>query len=93
MALAFLPSEHIATAFQELNQQAISSEVQPMVDLTNYIRHTWIEGTVWKPENWSVFKETIRTNNDTEGKFDLFSSFFFFLSYLFSLVLYASFPY
>ena len=28
-------------------------------------------------ENWSVFKETIRTNNDTEGKFDLFSSFFF----------------
>ena len=33
-------------------------------------------------ENWSVFKETIRTNNDTEGKFDLFSSFFF-LSFIF----------
>ncbi|KAH3693919.1 hypothetical protein DPMN_081358 [Dreissena polymorpha] len=32
-----------------------------------YVDRTWINGNLWRPENWSVFRETVRTNNDVEG--------------------------
>ena len=35
-------------------------------DLTSYIEDTWITG-LWKPKHWSVFKQSVRTNNDVEG--------------------------
>ena len=35
--------------------------------LTNYIQEQWIEGTIFTPKDWSVFKQPIRTNNDIEG--------------------------
>lgn len=67
MSLPFLPHEHISPAFEELRLQAITSQIQPLIDLTSYIHGTWIAGSVWKPENWSVYRETVRTNNDVEG--------------------------
>ena len=32
-----------------------------------YVRTNWIESTTWRLENWSVFQQTARTNNDVEG--------------------------
>ena len=28
---------------------------------------TWITSTTWHPSYWSVFQQSVRTNNDTEG--------------------------
>ena len=66
MSLPFLPQEHIIPAFNELKQQAASTQLEPFIQLTNYIQATWIEG-LWTPVCWSVFRETVRTNNEVEG--------------------------
>lgn len=66
MALPYLPAEQIVGAFDILEQQA--AEVGgPLRELTNYMRRTWIDGSVWRVDNWGLFRETIRTNNDVEG--------------------------
>ena len=31
------------------------------------VRDTWIESTVWTPQEWSAFMRAHRTNNDVEG--------------------------
>ena len=64
MALPFLPHEHIRHMFQQLKDLATTPVLQSLV---NYINDTWINSTVWSPENWSVFKKSVRTNNDVEG--------------------------
>jgi len=66
MSLPYLPAEHITSAFYQLHQQA--TEVGgPVLKVLDYVEKTWINGSVWRPENWSVFREVIRTNNDVEG--------------------------
>ena len=67
MSLPFLLREHIVPAFMELKHQAIETQVEALTDLTTYIQSTWIDGTLWKPACWSVFRETVRTNNKVEG--------------------------
>ena len=64
MALPFLPHEYIRHMFQQLKDLATTPVLQSLV---NYINDTWINSTVWSPENWSVFKKSVRTNNDVEG--------------------------
>ncbi len=32
-----------------------------------YIDNTWMQPGIWSPEEWSIFFQTIRTNNDAEG--------------------------
>ena len=34
--------------------------------LLNYIINTWITSTLWPPASWSIYKRSIRTNNDVE---------------------------
>ena len=63
MALPFLPPEHIAPAFQQLDQSA-PPEIHPLMD---YVYNTWIDSSVFKVEFWSIFMTSIRTNNDVEG--------------------------
>ncbi|KAH3770982.1 hypothetical protein DPMN_172282 [Dreissena polymorpha] len=53
MSLPYLPSEHIIPAFEQMMVQA---EERP-----------WIRGSMWKPENWGVYRQTVGTNNDVEG--------------------------
>lgn len=72
LALPFLPSEHIVEAFKELERQALGVDNDLLKTLVNYIRKNWIESSVWRPENWSAFRETIRTNNDVEGMFHVY---------------------
>jgi hypothetical protein len=67
LALPYLPPEHIRAAFELLRVQA--EEVGgPIWRVVEYINKTWINGSIWRPEHWSVFRETVRTNNDVEGK-------------------------
>ena len=32
-----------------------------------YVRATWIDGRTWTPSSWTVFMQSVRTNNDVEG--------------------------
>ena len=64
MALPFLPHREIQPMFLRLRLQA---QTQPLLGLVEYIRHQWLESTMFLPRNWSVYRQPIRTNNDTEG--------------------------
>ena len=64
IALPFLPAQHIPAVFNNLAQDAGS---EPLCRLVEYVRHTWLESTIWPPAAWSVFSLNIRTNNDVEG--------------------------
>lgn len=35
--------------------------------LVAYIKETWITSRMWPPTSWSVFGQSVRTNNDVEG--------------------------
>lgn len=60
-----LPAEHIPEVFGYLQRKASTQQLQ---QVTDYIRETWISGSVnWSPRNWTVYKQSIRTNNDVEG--------------------------
>ena len=63
MALPFLPSEHIETAFRNI-QEVSSNSVEE--ELATYIGNTWITGQ-WQPIDWSVLNQSVGTNNDVEG--------------------------
>ena len=64
MALPFLPHETIAATLDNLKPEAIT---EPLQQLVSYIEENWIRSTVWPPKCWSVFMQSIRTNNDIEG--------------------------
>ena len=67
MALPFLPHEHIRPVYNKLSEQASALAVQPLTELIKYISSTWMYSSIWRPENWSVYNETVRTNNEVEG--------------------------
>ncbi|KAL9967518.1 hypothetical protein ACROYT_G025762 [Oculina patagonica] len=50
--------------FQRLTLQA---ETEPLQKLVDYMKNQWIGSSDFPPRNWNVFKQPIRTNNDTEG--------------------------
>ena len=64
LALPFLPEEHILPAFTKLDTKAQSPQLQ---SVSNYIKRTWLENDMWPPKVWSVFEQSVRTNNDCEG--------------------------
>ena len=63
MALPFLPEEHIKHAFKNLVEH-VSSGTE--LELATYIDTTWISGN-WHPNDWCIFNQAVRTNNDVEG--------------------------
>ncbi|XP_071956825.1 uncharacterized protein [Antedon mediterranea] len=65
MALPVLPLEHIDAVFRELEQ--LDGGVLALADLMMYMRTTLIQGNVFSPEDWVVYRQNIRTNNDLEG--------------------------
>jgi len=65
MSLPLLPHEHIIPIFDRLTERA--GDLENLISLCNYVRNTWIRGPVFSPINWSVFGQSIRTNNDVEG--------------------------
>ena len=60
-----LPHNHIKAAFDRL----AADVTEPLVlDLLGSIRSTWLNSSVWSVKDLSVFKQTIRTNNDVEAR-------------------------
>jgi hypothetical protein len=68
LALPFLPPGDIPRAFQKLRDRADGSS-QPLRELFEYVSDQWLESSLWSPDEWSVYRMTVRTNNDTEGTF------------------------
>lgn len=64
LALPFLPAEEIPAAFHRLETKAVT---EPLQAFMQYINNTWISSTMWHPSSWSIFQQSVRTNNDTEG--------------------------
>ncbi len=39
-----------------------------LLQVFDYVEQTWVGSNArWKPESWSAFHQSIRTNNDVEG--------------------------
>ena len=64
MALPFLPEEDITPVFKQLQQKATTPSLQQFL---SYVEDTWIRSTTWPPTAWSVYRQSIHTNNDVEG--------------------------
>ena len=64
MALPFLPHETVAATFDSLKPEA---KTEPLQQFISYIEENWIRSTVWPSKCWSVFMQSVRTNNDIEG--------------------------
>ncbi|XP_041372005.1 uncharacterized protein LOC121385401 [Gigantopelta aegis] len=63
-ALPFLPAEHVEAAFDGLRR---ATQVPGLVTLLDYVDRTWMRSSVWSVDAWSVFNQSVRTNNDVEG--------------------------
>ncbi|XP_060602402.1 uncharacterized protein LOC132755544 [Ruditapes philippinarum] len=66
LALPFLPGSDIPRAFKKLFDKVDVSS-QALVDLFEYVNDQWLENSLWSAEEWSVYRQTVRTNNETEG--------------------------
>ena len=64
MALPFLPAAEILPAFTKLRSRASTDEMQ---ELVAYIDRTWVSSNTFPPRDWSVYGQSVRTNNDLEG--------------------------
>jgi hypothetical protein len=67
MALPFLPWNEIAPAFDKLKESLHLGCDARLTDLFDYFSRNWMNSTTWSPQSWSVYNETVRTNNDVEG--------------------------
>ena len=50
--------------FNQLQQQATTEGLKKFA---NYVADNWFTSHTFPPTTWSVYKETVRTNNDLEG--------------------------
>ena len=64
MALPFIPHQKIPRVFQRLRVEATT---EPLKELVEYIQANWVYSTTFLPENWSIYGQPVRTNNDVEG--------------------------
>ena len=69
LALPFLPGEHIRRAFGRLNEK-VGGGSAPMASLFQYVEDQWMSSSLWSCQEWSVYRQTVRSNNDVEGKYD-----------------------
>ena len=64
LALPFPPAEHIPPAFTYLQGKAATDQLS---ELMRYVETAWINGRIWRPRSWSIYQQSVRTNNDVEG--------------------------
>ena len=67
MALPFIPAEHSREAFASLQEHGAQYGSDDIAKFMDYVNTTWFQNSVWSPDNWSVFQQTVRTNNNVEG--------------------------
>lgn len=61
--LPFLPAEHIEASVQALEDLNTADNLQPVF---HYINRTWINSSLWLVDAWSVYGQSVHTN-DVEG--------------------------
>ena len=66
LALPYLPSDHMQPAFNQLVQTTFSASAAIKL-LVTYLTNTWFNNRVWTVQQWSVYRQSVRTNNDVEG--------------------------
>lgn len=64
LSLPFLPAQQIPETFHHLRGRATTPQLR---DLMDYIDRQWFRHRVFRVQDWSVFRRTVRTNNDVEG--------------------------
>lgn len=64
LALPMLPYDQIPGGFQEVRRATCTPQLAQLFD---YVDKQWITGTEFPPKTWSVYRLTVRTNNDVEG--------------------------
>ncbi|KAK6182207.1 hypothetical protein SNE40_009939 [Patella caerulea] len=64
MSLPFLPKSHIRDIFHQLQGKTSNDK---LIKLMDYMERQWIDHSLFKMSSWSVFNQTIRTNNNIEG--------------------------
>ena len=67
LCLLFLPHQHIQPLFKDFQDLITPDHPEALHEFLAYLENTWIQGHVWTPADWSIFGQSIRTNNDTEG--------------------------
>lgn len=67
MSLPFLPAEQIVATFQDFCNVIQPTHNQSFHTLIEYVESQWINSNVFPPSSWSVFGQSVRTNNDVEG--------------------------
>lgn len=65
LALTFLPATHIRETFDALRVRA---NTDPLMRLVDYIDRQWMPNSVFDVPSWSVYGQSVRTNNDVEGR-------------------------
>ena len=64
LSLPFLPESAIPEAIQDIKDR---TETVQLKSLIGYVKSMWIDSTLWPPAAWSVYKSSVRTNNDCES--------------------------
>ena len=59
-----LPPEHVPAVWEMITRDIA---LEPLRQLVTYMHDTWIDGPLFKPVDWCVFPQSIKTNNDVEG--------------------------
>ncbi|MPC69391.1 hypothetical protein E2C01_063614 [Portunus trituberculatus] len=62
-----ISTENIPQDFLQHDIVRNAQGCQPLLDLLDYIRNTWIYSNIWPPKSWCVYGRSIHTNNDVEG--------------------------
>ena len=75
LSIQFLPTAHMRRAFDRLVTMATKAQT---LELVSDICQQWIENTTFKPEDWSVYKQIVQTNNDIEGNNNIMGSIFYY---------------
>ncbi|XP_068200144.1 uncharacterized protein [Palaemon carinicauda] len=64
MTLPFLPEADIGPVFERLSRQSTTAQLQTIMQ---YMSRTWIHNSLWPTSSWSIFYQSLCTNNDIEG--------------------------
>ncbi|WAR31255.1 hypothetical protein MAR_033797, partial [Mya arenaria] len=64
LSLPFLHQEHIRPTFECMKDYTSSEAVLPLLE---YLDQQWFNSPCWTVEEWCVFGQAVRTNNDVEG--------------------------
>ena len=64
MALPFLTEDEVMPQFGRSESQV--PEDGSLKQFVRYVRATCIEGSTWESSTWTIFLQSVRTNNDLE---------------------------